>query len=358
MCLTIGLLAVGICAARLYLYGPKGSGKGQTNYTNYPLMYTREILVSNILFCQELKLEFTGPFDEDDDNVSVYMLDSPPSLTGRKKLYMTEDFGFINKVNFSYSYAANDMYPGSTINMSICLFAGGTSVSIFVFLGKFYPSVSHLDLNNPTDTLTTPCLKGRQTFFYRVTSNKTFNVVFVTFAEDYSEHTINIIFNYDLVVYEPRQDATVLSTTTCSDSSLSCLVPVPINSAGAYFSTLSTPRVSIDDDVSMWISCGLQRRWLYMTIVGAVTLLLEVLVITPFVVFICCLQFRDNKEAERERKRLLDRPRPTIPYSSPKPLLLPPKPSPPPPRPPSPEPRKVLRGFIQYGDEFIYFDEN
>ena len=181
--LTIGVIVMGICAASVYLSkGGRGSSK------DYPLMYTQEISVSNI-FCQDLKLEFTDEnSDEGSHNVSVYMLDSPPTLTGRKQSYMQDDtFPFIYKVNgfdnFSSSIVSNDhIYPGSTINVSACLNADLTSVSIFVFVGEFIPSDTHLDLNNPTDRLTTPCRKGRETFFYRVTSNNTFNVIFVTFC--------------------------------------------------------------------------------------------------------------------------------------------------------------------------------
>lgn len=263
----------------------------------YSLTDTRIIPVTNGL-CQGLEMTLDGGGSDSGYTAHLYMLNSPPQLTGHEE-FSIHDSVFIAAEEFHYYYYY--MYPGSHFTVSVCessviplsgtfkLIQGSKNFKRWQRGSYSVPSQHNLAISTCEDSNATLSYKVdvEGYYYFILESGYTYSI----------QPTIYISF------YRTRYEIDVSSNTTIADSceeltggylSVSCSVSVPFSGQTAYLAIVPEDSTSVDwlNGISVGTSCQ-PRLWVYVVI--SISALIGALAVVVPVVICACMCMNKNK---------------------------------------------------------------
>ena len=114
-------------------YTASGGDYDDDDSVLYAPIDTRVVSVSSAL-CQSVRMD-VGTLGDDYGGyrATLYMLDSPPTLTGRDSFTFSDQpsFSYSEEYKFYYYY----LHPGSNFTMSACITDAGYPMTLYLFKG-------------------------------------------------------------------------------------------------------------------------------------------------------------------------------------------------------------------------------
>ena len=206
---------------------------------------TRIVPFSNA-FCQNLSLSTDQRHF--DYNSTLYILSSPPSLTGHESFSFSKHFFFYA---YYYSYYRFYMHPRSYFTVSACYLVYRSDVNFYLIKGQTNFKKWEASAINPPKTKTqfkveNTCGETNMTHAYRINSSDDYFLVF--FFNIQAE--INISLTFYRTRYEFASDSVVESCSLLpspNNSALSCSVVVPSSTRNtALLTVIPAPDTTID----------------------------------------------------------------------------------------------------------------
>lgn len=244
---------------------------------------TRIIPFSTTL-CQSLKLELSLSSSAG-YITTLYMLSSPPTLTGNETFTVSKQRHFTyNDYVFYYYY----LHPGSSFNLSTCVI-DSKSVTFYLFKGhdkfKKWRNNEHSHSYEKTFVIQAVCGSKQQNFSYQVDSESD-DYYYLVF-DGTKDLTAAVEFNlavfrtqYELPDYSNVTDSCSRNTNDAIDKE--CSVSVAFSGGGIGFVTVQPSDIEPDyaeDEIDLSVVCG-PRYWLYAVIcVSALVGLMGILVV-------------------------------------------------------------------------------
>ena len=316
------------------------------NGSYYPPMTTHIVpAVSNFtaFFCQRLKVTLTVGRDLEigfpqDFNISFYLLDSSPKLTGHEKFNTSATnlgipmviaegpFVFILRYYHYYLYAGSAFHVSACIvdpmlhdhnqhNVSIYLIKGRNEDVVMIPSWSRQPWMYKPDGRNAVFAITATCNDSNDTYSHQVTSDDYYYLLFVTNSSIADGSTINISVSYDFFHLEPSHKQSIISSCFINSRFWdyhrlqgSCSVDLPMHSTPAYLSTFQRSR-ELDyqepDDSLITFSC-VPRIWLYAVI--SVGIFICTIAVASVISLIICACKRKKTAESMESDPLLPGP--------------------------------------------------
>ena len=267
---------------------------------NYSPNDTRIISVNNVM-CQGLKMTVDVTSDPG-YTAQLYMLKSPPLLTGHEKFSIQESVYVTDDFQYYYYY----LHPGSNFTVSVCednlsgrfkLIQGNKNFRKFQH-GSY--SVPH----NQDFPITSVCGDSMSTSNITLTYNVTVEdyYYFILENEDYEGTivpTLSIDFYRTRYQIDTSNDTVVDQCEESTDGlSVSCSVSVPFSGQTAYLEIVTEESSYLDwsDEISVETSCQ-PRVWVYV-VISISTLIGALAVVVPVMICVCiCI----NKKAKQAK---------------------------------------------------------
>ena len=245
-------------------------------------------------FCEGLQAVSTNTPNSAQSNATLYLLRSPPPLTGSESINVSEILNLKNNNYFHYWYFY--LNTGSTSSIKVC-YPSASSYNVKFYLIKGTASYNRWT-NDPHSSYAVKYVRLSlqcQTVTYQVQRDELY--FFVFYLDPYfvtPSVILDIDFRFARTVYGISQDNVVENCSIPLDGHSKCSLNVPLSSRYIALLSLNTSLpVDYNDGANVQINCQ-PRGWLYAVIV--VCCVVPVIAIIALVITCVCIRVRKAKK--------------------------------------------------------------